>query len=43
MMTLIPKETAVALEDSLRVPAEESQGEKEEFFGKIKRKIFSKD
>jgi hypothetical protein len=42
MMTLIPKETAISLEDSLRVVEGDVQEEKGEFFNKIKRKIFSK-
>ncbi len=42
MMTLIPKETAVTLEDSLRVAESDNQEEKEEFLRKIKRKFFSK-
>ncbi|SDB46661.1 MULTISPECIES: bifunctional 2-polyprenyl-6-hydroxyphenol methylase/3-demethylubiquinol 3-O-methyltransferase UbiG [unclassified Butyrivibrio] len=42
MTTLIPKETAVALEDSLRVTTDENEEEKGEFFRKIKKKLLSK-
>ena len=39
MTTLIPKETATTLEDSLRVGQEETTEEKGEFLRKIKRKL----
>ncbi len=42
MMTLIPKETAITLEDSLRVAEDDNQEEKEELLHKIKRKLLSK-
>ena len=39
MMTLIPRDTAVTLEDSLRVSEDSNQEEKGELFQKIKRKL----
>ena len=42
MTTLIPKETAVTLENSLRAGQEEVEEEKGEFFRKIKRKLLPK-
>ncbi|MCR5657476.1 MAG: class I SAM-dependent methyltransferase [Butyrivibrio sp.] len=39
MMTLIPRETAITLEDSLRVNEDEVQEEKSELLRKIKRKL----
>ena len=42
MTTLIPKDTAVVLENSLRAGQEDVEEEKGEFFEKIKRKLLSK-
>ena len=42
MTTLIPKETAVTLENSLRAGQDEAEEEKGEFFEKLKRKLLPK-